>query len=173
MFCHILGAVIEVTFIEVAILKNRFVQGICYNAFFLVIVELRGKNHSGMVVNHGRQVCFNHFPVFPDRKGRTILDICLNQHHTVRFAVTFGRTVSGFLVYFHVFRSKTGLIHMPLQSRPFQYAGSYKTFHFKNKNDLFHRPSGNFAPQLDCCCKDFLIVIRHGILLVADTFCRF
>ena len=55
-----------------------------------------------MVVNGGGQIGLYLCTIFPNGKFRSILDITLDQHHTVRLAETSGRTVPGLFIHLHL-----------------------------------------------------------------------
>ena len=147
-------------------------KGVLHNGFFLIIVELRGKNHAGMVINGRGKIRLHHGPVPANRKLRAILDVTLDQHHPVRFAETSGRTFPGIPVDVHVDRAESGLVHMPLQCRAFQNSGSGFSLHLKDQDDLFNGAARYLPPELYGFLKKFLIVVRHGIFTIPDTFRR-
>ena len=81
---------------------------------------------------------FHHLPVLPDRKGGSVLDVALHQHHPVRLAITPRGCVALFVVAFHLFYAKPGMVQVPLQGGPPEDPRSHKAFHFHDQDNPVH-----------------------------------
>ena len=46
LFCHILGPIVEITFVKTSVLQDRLTEGVFHNGFFLVIVKFRCQDHA-------------------------------------------------------------------------------------------------------------------------------
>ena len=149
LFCNVLCSIIKVADIKYPIAGNGLMKGVFDNRFFLIIIKSGCKQISGMVVNGGRKIGLYPCPVFADGKFRSILDITLDQHHTVRFAETFGRTVSGIFVHLHLFLPITGFIYVAFQRGALQNAGCGISLCLQDVNDLGNRAFRNFPAELE------------------------
>ena len=98
--------------------------------------------------------------IFPNRKFRAVLDIPLYQHHTVRFAETFGRTSPCIAVHLHLFPSVTSPVQVPFQSGAFQDSRRSIAFQFQDADDLCDRPLRDFFTELDRLLKQKIKVFR-------------
>ena len=69
-----------------------------------------------MVINGRGQIGLYLCAIFPNRKFGTILDISLDQHHSVGFTEPFGRAVPGLFVHLHLFLPISSPVYVTLKA---------------------------------------------------------
>ena len=86
LLCDVLRTVIKVASVKCSCTKQHGPEGIFYNLFLLRGVKLRGNDKPRMIVYRRRQVGLDLGSAFSDWKQWPILDVSLDQHHTVWLA---------------------------------------------------------------------------------------
>ena len=128
-------------------------ERIFYDGFFLIVIKPGSQQEPGMVIHRRGQIGLYPGAVFPNGKLRPVLDIPLDQHHAVRLAEAFGRTLPRVTVYLHLFPSVTSPVQVPSKSGAFQDSRCSIAFQFQDADDLCDRPLRDFLTELDRLLK--------------------